>query len=245
MIVCGSHGGVYAGYLIARTAARAMVLNDAGVGRDEAGIGSLRFADTIRMPCVAVAHDSARIGDADDMLLRGRISYVNEYASALGVEAGMSCNAATRKLARAAPHDAPATYEEARHEEGINPAGLRIACIDSVSLVQEDDAGHIVLSGSHGGVVSGQRALAIRVQAAAAFYNDAGVGMDDAGISRLPVLDEMGVPAATVSSASARIGDGRSTYYDGMISHCNELAAAFGIRAGMSARDAVALVRIL
>jgi hypothetical protein len=219
-----------------------MVLNDAGVGKDDAGIGSLAFADGINMPAATVAYDSARIGDAEDMLIRGRISYANAAAAALGVTLGMSCNAATRKLAAAAAHATPETYTEARTIEGSNPQGLRIACIDSVSLVHEDDVGQIVLSGSHGGVVSGQRALAIRVQAAAAFYNDAGVGIDAAGVTRLPVLDEMGVAAATVSSMSARIGDGRSTYHDGIISHCNELATACGMRAGMSARDAVALV---
>ena len=34
VLVSGSHGGAYAGYLAARAGARAVVLNDAGVGLD-------------------------------------------------------------------------------------------------------------------------------------------------------------------------------------------------------------------
>ena len=95
------------------------------------------------------------------------------------------------------------------------------------------------MSGSHGGLVSGQRALAIRVAAAAAFYNDAGIGKDEAGIGRLPVLDERRIAAATVDAASARIGDGLSTLADGVLSRVNETARALGMIPGMSARDAV------
>jgi hypothetical protein len=152
--------------------------------------------------------------------------------------------AAAAEVLRDAPaHRVPEYKEETRHVLGASVRGLRIVCIDSISLVVAEDAGQIVLSGSHGGVVSGQRALAIRVPAAAALYNDAGVGMDEAGISRLSVLDEMGVAGATVSAASARIGDGRSTYADGMVSYCNELARSYGITPGMLARTAVELVK--
>ena len=41
MVVAASHGGVYAGYCAALGRVRAVILNDAGVGRERAGIGSL------------------------------------------------------------------------------------------------------------------------------------------------------------------------------------------------------------
>ena len=53
------------------------------------------------------------------------------------------------------------------------------------------------------------------------------------------MLDERGIAAATVDAASARIGDGRSTYEDGTVSRVNETAQALGIVPGMAARDAV------
>ena len=77
----------------------------------------------------------------------------------------------------------------------------------------------------------------------AALYNDAGIGKDAAGTSRLPALDARGIAAATVSSVSARIGDARSTYEDGIISRVNARAASLGLREGISAREFVAVLR--
>ncbi|MEM7405830.1 MAG: hypothetical protein AAF458_11095 [Pseudomonadota bacterium] len=238
VIVCGSHGGAYAGYLVARTTAGSVILNDAGVGRDRAGIGTLTLCEAIDMPAATVGHESARIGDAMDMYVRGVISHVNEPARALGCTPGMSCGEAAARLEAAGPHRSPRAYAEARTLLGQTSQGLRIVCVDSISLVDESDVGQVVLSGSHGAVVSGQRALAIRVKAAAAFFNDAGVGADGAGISRLPVLDEMGVAGVTVTTMSARIGDARSTYEDGVVSAVNACAAAFGLATGMRAVEA-------
>ena len=76
-----------------------------------------------------------------------------------------------------------------------------------------------------------------------ALYNDAGIGKDAAGISRLPALDARGIAAATVSAASERIGDARSSYEDGIISRVNTRAAALGLRDGMAARAFVAALR--
>ena len=74
-------------------------------------------------------------------------------------------------------------------------------------------------------------------------YNDAGIGKDESGISRLPALDARGIAAATVSAISARIGDARSTYEDGIVSRINARAAAFGPRKGISAHEFVAGLR--
>jgi uncharacterized protein YunC (DUF1805 family) len=245
VLVCASHAGAYAGYLAARAGVRAVVLNDAGVGLDAAGIGALAHCQALGIAAAAVAHGSARIGDAGDMLADGVISHRNGIAAALGVSAGMPCAEAAALLSGAAPgRGDSATYDEARSVVGVNRHGLRIVCVDSVSLVTPDDVGQVVLSGSHGGVVSGQQGLAIRVAAAAAFYNDAGIGKDEAGVSRLPVLDRRHIAAATVAAASARIGDGRSTYESGILSRANAAAAELGITPGMPAREAVERVML-
>jgi len=55
-----------------------------------------------------------------------------------------------------------------------------------------------------------------------------------------PGLEKRGVAAGTVSCNTARIGDGRSTYETGVVSHANETAKRLELREGMSARDAVA-----
>ena len=100
-----------------------------------------------------------------------------------------------------------------------------------------------MLTGSHGGLLGGRPETALKYDVRAAFYNDAGIGIDEAGVSRLPALDERGIAAVTVSAATARIGEARSTYEDGILSRVNRHAAAFGLAPGMPARDAVALLR--
>ena len=243
VVVSGSHGGAYAGYLIARAGARASVLSDAGIGLDEAGVGSLALCQDLGMAAVAVAHDSARIGDAADLLARGRLSRVNQAAAQAGCAPGMTCREAVAHLVRApVPARQPGPYAESRFDRGCNAHGLRIVCVDSISLVEPADAGQVVVSGSHGALVAGQHALAIAVDAVGAFYNDAGIGADDAGVSRLPVLDARGIAAATVAAASARIGDSRSTLDDGVVSRANERARALGIEPGMPASAAVDLI---
>jgi len=56
-------------------------------------------------------------------------------------------------------------------------------------------------------------------------------------------LDARGIPAACVSAASARIGDARSTYEDGILSRLNARAAALGLKPGMTAQEAIAVLR--
>jgi hypothetical protein len=51
-------------------------------------------------------------------------------------------------------------------------------------------------------------------------------------MTRLPALAARGIAAVTVSAASARIGEARSMWETGAISHVNAPAAALGARAG-------------
>src|SRR5262252_4442551 len=90
VVVGGSHGAVFAAYLSAKAGARAAIHNDAGVGRDEAGVNGLSWAEAHGMAMAAVLSGSARIGDGDDMLRRGVISRANARATACGVRPGQS-----------------------------------------------------------------------------------------------------------------------------------------------------------
>ena len=124
VVVGGSHGGAYAGYLAARSRACAVILNDAGVGKDNAGIGCLDYCDALAMAAATVSHLSARIGDAEDALSSGVISRVNDTARAAGCEAGMPCLDAALALRGAPPPDAAPAYAEARHVAGETAAGF-------------------------------------------------------------------------------------------------------------------------
>src|SRR5229473_618273 len=242
VVVNASHGGVYAAYLAAKLAAAAAIFNDAGVGRERAGIGGLDYLQELGIPAATVGHMSARIGDGADMLARGVISHASPLAMALGVRAGMGCRDAAAALAQAKrAQTAPPPALEGAFLVVSDPP--QVWALDSASLVAPEHHDAIVITGSHGGLLGGRPETALKYDVRAAFYNDAGIGIDEAGVSRLPALDERGIAAATVSAASARIGDARSTYEDGIISRVNTRAASFGLREGISAREFVAGLR--
>jgi hypothetical protein len=148
---------------------------------------------------------------------------------------------ALERLARAdlAPAPSPAPLQEARHEISEGSA-VYVATLDSNALVTPDDVGHIIVTGSHGGLLGGRPATAVKYDVFAAVYNDADFGADDAGISRLPALDARGIAGACVSAWSARIGDGQSTYRDGFITAVNRRAAQCGGEIGISTKELVA-----
>jgi hypothetical protein len=243
VLVAGSHGGVYATYLAALGRLRGVILNDAGVGKDNAGIGGLAYLDEMGMAAATIAHTSARIGDGDDMMRRGVISHANAHALAAGCTVGMSCREAADCLQDAPiPDIDPPEKAEARFLLSADPDRPEVWGIDSNSLVTPEDRNRILVTGSHGQLLGDKPETAIKHDVIAALYNDAGVGIDDAGISRLPALDARGIAGATVSHDSARIGDARSTYEDGIVTHLNETALRMGGKAGMTAKALVASI---
>ena len=232
VLVAGSHGGSYCGYLAALAGLRGVILNDAGVGLDNAGIGALDYLQELEIAAATVAHTSARIGDGADMLARGRISHCNATASSLGcVEDQPCCEAAeVMQRGKAFEGDAPA-YEETR--KLLRDAPVRVIACDSASLVKPDDADTIIITGSHGGRLAGRPGYGLAVQVRGAVFNDAGVGIDMAGVQRLEILDQNSTPAVTVDAMTARIGDANSAWKSGIISHINKQAAKRGATVGM------------
>ncbi len=114
---------------------------------------------------------------------------------------------------------------------------LQTFLIDSVSAVSEEMRGHVVVTGSHGGVSAAHLALAH--PPALVVFNDAGIGLDNAGIRSLDILQSHGVAACTVSHLTARIGEAESTLRTGRISHGNIRALASGIVVGQTCHEAI------
>jgi hypothetical protein len=191
----------------------------------------------------AVDYPSARIADGADMLAGGVVTVANDVAAALGCLPGHTCRQAAQCLVEnaAAPGD-PKIPEIGETRLRIGSTGHReVWALDSISLARAEDRRAILVTGSHGGLLAGRSDdHLVDVDLFAAFFNDAGGGKDDAGFARLPVLDERGIAAGTVSCHTARIGDGRSTYETGVLSRVNEAARRLELKEGMSARDAVA-----
>ena len=93
------------------------------------------------------------------------------------------------------------------------------------------------------GLLGGDIATAIRVHAAACAFNDAGVGANGVGITRLAALDTRGIVAVTVDCMTARIGDARSMWVSGKISYVYEKARTCGINPGQTLQVFAAVMR--
>ncbi len=243
VVIAGSHGGIYPAYLAAKARLSGVILHDAGLGLDRAGIAGLDYLDRLGMAAAAVGHLSARIGDGGDMAKRGRVSHVNCAAAALGCAPGDACRDCAEKMLQAAPCTTdPPAYEEARFLLRREAGDPDVWGLDSNSLLRAEDAGMIIVTGSHGALLGGRPESAIGIALRGAVYHDAGIGVDRAGISRLPALEARGIIAATVAGATARIGDARSVWRTGRLSALNPAAERVGARVGMAVPDFVAAV---
>lgn len=91
VIISGSHGGrsvsVYA--LGIQPPPHAVFFNDAGIGKDRAGIVALDHLEAAGVICATYSHDSARIGEAKDGLEHGIVSAANRQAMAIGIRTNM------------------------------------------------------------------------------------------------------------------------------------------------------------
>jgi hypothetical protein len=231
VLVAGSHGGRIAAYYTSRAGVHAAILNDAGIGKDDAGVAGLAALEGAGMAAAAADCATARIGDGADTLARGVVSRLNALAAACGVAPGMPVRDAAVRLTKApAPRGALASPGEGRSE--VHPG---IWALDSVGLARSEDAGRVLIFGSHGALHGGRIETAIPVPARAAAYHDAGAKEED--MTRLPVLAARGIPAVTVATMSARIGEARSMWQTGTISFANAPAAARGARPGNSLAD--------
>jgi hypothetical protein len=85
LVISGSHGGVSVVEYTLRFPPSLVFFNDAGIGKDKAGIQALSALDTHDIAAATYSHMSARIGDAEDALRHGIITCTNTKAQRLGL----------------------------------------------------------------------------------------------------------------------------------------------------------------
>ena len=241
VLVSGSYGGTYNAYHAGKLGLRGVVLNDAGVGLNDAGIDGLGYLDTVGLPAATADAGSCHIGDGEHMLAHGIISFVNAAAGRLGCEVGMSVRSCADRMRRGDPVQTALPPVEGGRRHDIEDLGSppTVVCLDAAPLLEPKDTGAIVITGSHAALFRGKPDDVVKYDVHAIFFSDAGVGMDGAGVARLPVLDGRNIPAGAASCASASIGNSRSILRSGILSHVNATAAARGAHAGMTVVDAV------
>lgn len=99
IVVCASHGGTSSGEFALEVPLKAVIFNDAGVGKDDAGIAALAMLQKKGVAAATVSHTSGRIGDAMDMWENGVLSHVNAVARQLGLSTGAQVREALTRLA--------------------------------------------------------------------------------------------------------------------------------------------------
>ena len=233
VVASGSHGGIYPAAVASHAGIRAVAFNDAGIGFQDAGIAGVMALEAVGMVAIAASCMTCRIGDAGDLAGNGMVSAANGIARDLGIRPGIRVEAALDLMMGAPPpRGTLPRVAEARRRHRLDN-GTELELLDSASLVGTDDAGRIVITGSHGALIGGDPARALKADARVAVFNDAGEGLDDIGFTRLPALQARGIAAVTVSAGSARIGDAASALETGVISHINWLAGDLGAAPGM------------
>jgi len=88
IVLCASHGGTSSGEFALEVPLKAVIFNDAGVGKDNAGIAALDMLQKRGVAAATVAHTSGRIGDSMDMWENGVLSHVNSVGRTAGLAVG-------------------------------------------------------------------------------------------------------------------------------------------------------------
>lgn len=259
VLVCASHcgdNGTFARKL-KNCHVKAVFLNNAGIGKNQAGISGLVHYEIENILACAVDCNSAEIGVARDTWESGIISHTNNLAEKPGIRTGDSVQEAVTKIINLI--GLPSSIQINKHFESVvkekqestgkvdlkkqtqtQIEGVSITVTDSITFLNENNEGDIVVCGSHGGVSAGHYAQKHRLKAV--FFNDAGIGKNNAGIKGLDGLNDAGIIACTVDCMSAEIFNGQDTLENGIITVCNQLAKARNIREMMTVKEALKLI---
>ncbi|VTU34797.1 impB/mucB/samB family protein [Variovorax sp. PBS-H4] len=240
LVVNASYSGVLCARMVMAAKPRAVIGLDCAIGKDGAGIAGLWYYEALGVPSAAVDVMTAEMGNGSDLHDNGILSRVNDAAQALGIEPGMRAREAAQHLLSGAKK--PARFDPTRRRVVHTASnGRSIVCTDSIAYALPEDRERNVLctAGHTGRSVVGY----FRDYRPWAFIcSDGGVGKNNSGLSALDAVEPDGIPGAAVSALSARMGDGQSTYFDGVISAANQLARDKGVQVGQSAKEAALLL---
>jgi hypothetical protein len=240
VLVTASYAGVYCAKLIEKAAPLGAIGLDCQIGKDGAGIAGLWYLEALRIPAAAAGVDDVELGNGRDLWQHGTITRVNEFARSLGVVPGMAVMDAA-KLFLDAPEDLPEPDSENREVVWRGPSGHEVIATNSIAeALPEDYETNVLCTAGH----TGRSVINYILDARPYGFicSDGGVGKNRSGLVALQPANDAGIPGASVSAMSARMGDGHSTYFDGVISAANDLAAAAGVQVGMPASTAAKLL---
>jgi hypothetical protein len=148
------------------------------------------------------------------------------------------------KIAQPAPDEAPLLTgendDDHPQQQVAEHGGVRVMIMDSARYCDSRSTGDVVVAASYCGTLPARLMAPHRPRAVLA--HDVGIAMDGSGISGLPYLEALGIPAAAVAAATAELGNGRDMYDSGLVSRVNVLAERCGVTPGMAVVKACRLL---
>jgi hypothetical protein len=237
IVVHGAYLAVAVGTQLLRRGFRGFLGVDAGIGRNESGIGALPLADQCRVPAASVSVYSCDMCDGASVWADGVISRANETAMALGVQPGQG-TARAAALMLHAPHGQTREVHATLPDQDFQLAPRVFGCW-SMSLVHGERAGEVFCVGTPVDTTMTIYVHRHGIRPAGIIGSDGGFGRNFMAVAGLTILQNMGIACAAVSHLSADLGDPRSIYQDGYISLVNARARDAGAEVGMSCGDAV------
>lgn len=240
VVVNASYCGILPARFIGAQRPRGSIGVDCGVGPAGASIAGLWYLEALNIPAATADVMTVRLGDGNDLYERGIVSFVNRPAADCGVSVGLPVAQAAALMLERDPAEPSAADVTNRTVVGEGPEGRLIVCTDSIAFGLPEDVRNVLLTAGH----TGRSAVPylLQVRPFGFICSDGGGGRDHSGVEGLRTVEAEGLAGAAVDARTARMGDGLSTYRDGRISATNRLAECAGVKIGMSAREAAALL---
>jgi hypothetical protein len=241
VVVTGSYAGVLPARFVARFNPLGAVGIDCGMAMHGSGVAGLWYYEALGIPGVAADVMTVELGNGGDVLESGAVSAANYPAVQVGVSLGISIREAARLMLHGRVEPTAPNDVTNRHIVWTSSAGRSIVCTDSIAFALPDDhRRNVICCAGHAGVSSVPYVL--RAQPLGYICSDGGRGKNDAGVAGLKLTGDAGIAGAAVDAMTARMGDGLSTYADGVISETNLVARSLGVRPGQTAMQAARLI---
>ena len=236
VVINASYCGVLPARFIAEMRPRGAIGVDCAVGPAGASVAGLWYLEALNIPAAAAEVATVRLGDGVDLYAQGKISFANRPAMDCGVVPGMRVQDAARAMLDGTPRSPSASDVTNRTVIQTNKDGRQVICTDSIAFGLPEDVRNVLVTAGH----TGRSAVPylLRIRPHGFICSDGGKGREDAGVAGLFLVEKEGLAGATVDARIARMGEGLSSYHDGVISAANALAKAAGVEVGMTAADA-------
>lgn len=241
IVVNASYCGVLPARFIAEQSPRGAIGVDCAVGPAGASIAGLWYLEALNIPAAAADVMTVRLGDGVDLYENGVISFVNRPAADCGVHPGMPVRAAAVAMLEHDPARPAAAEVTHRTVVARGENGREVVATDSIAfaLPQDRDRNVLVTAGH-----TGRSALPYLLKGHPLGFicSDGGGGRENSGSASLQLVESHNIAGATVDARTAAMGDGMSTWNDGVISARNKWAAELGVQVGMSCQEAAKIL---